>query len=158
MQQITGAPVDQEAADRLLVSCRGEAADCTVEEIVEIAWSKAFLCRSRKIDNPVGFLITQVPKHFQTEALEAFRQKKRSELEAATASAARDEVRRQEAERELAEQEETRQLRHAISERHRVEKGIDLKALLQDPQADETLRQWASRMLKVGQRFPPQYQ
>src|ERR1017187_3207589 len=89
LQQITGNPVDQEAADRLIRNCSIEAPDCTIEEIVEFAWSKAFLCRSGKIENPIGFLITQVPKHFQREALQAYRANKRKELEAAAASAAR---------------------------------------------------------------------
>src|ERR1017187_7918788 len=89
LQQITGNPVDQEAADRLIRNCSIEAPDCTIEEIVEFAWSKAFLCRSGKIENHIGFLITQVPKHFQREALRAYRENKRKELEAAAASAAR---------------------------------------------------------------------
>jgi hypothetical protein len=106
LQQITGNPVDREAAARLINNCRTEAADCTIEEIVEFAWSKAFLCRSGKIDNPIGFLITQVPKHFQGEALQAYRDKKRKELEAAAVASAREEQRRQQSERELAEIEE----------------------------------------------------
>jgi hypothetical protein len=157
LQQITGTPVDQEAADRLILNCRTAAPDCTIEEIIEFAWSKAFLCRSRKIENPIGFLITQVPKHFQGEALQAYRDNRRKELEAAAALATREEQRRQEAEREIAEVEERQRLRRQIAERHRLEQGIDLKGLVQDSEADDVLKQWAKRMLKLGHRYHPRY-
>src|ERR1017187_7486105 len=140
LQQITGNPVDQEAADRLIRNCSIEAPDCTIEEIVEFAWSKAFLCRSGKIENPIGFLITQVPKHFQREALRAYRENKRKELEAAAASAAREEERRQEAERDLVALEERQRFRSQIAERHRTEQGIDLKGLLKDSESDDVPR------------------
>jgi len=157
IQQITGSPVDQEAAERLIADCRAEAPDCTIEEIVEFAWSKAFLCRSGKIENPVGFLIAQLPKHFQGEALQAYRQSRRKELEAAAAAAARAEERRQEAEREMAEMEEKQRVRIEIAGRHRAEQGIDLKALLEDTDADDVLKDWADRMLKQGHRFQSQF-
>ena len=157
MQQITGSPVDQEAADRLIANCRAEAPDCTLEEIVEFAWSKAFLCRSGKIESPIGFLITQVPKHFQGEAFQAYRQNKRKELEAAAASATRAQERIQEAEREIADMEEKQRVRGEIAERHRSGQGIDLKAVLQDSEADEVLKEWAQRMLKLGQRYQESY-
>lgn len=157
LQQITGGPVDQEAADRLIKNCLAAAVDCTIEEIVEFAWSKAFLCRSGKIDNPIGFLITQVPKHFQGEALQAYRQKKRKELEAAAETAAREEEQRRETELELAAMEERQRIRAEIAEHHRKEQGIDLKALLQDSDADDALREWAKRMVKLGHRYQPRY-
>jgi hypothetical protein len=158
LQQITGNPVDQEAADRLIGNCSTEAPDCTIEEIVEFAWSKAFLCRSGKIENPIGFLITQVPKHFQGAALQAYRENKRKELETAAASAARDEQRRQEAERDIAKMEQRQRVRSQIAERHRIEQGIDLKGLLKDTEADDVLKEWATRMLKLGIRYQPRYE
>jgi len=158
LQQITGTPVDQEAADRLIKNCRFEAPDCSIEEIVEFAWSKAFLCRSGKIDNPIGFLITQVPKHFQGEAFQTYRTNKRKELEVAAAAAAREEQRRQEAEAEIAEMQQQRQLRSQIAERHRIEQGIDLKSLLKDAGADDALKDWAKRMLKLGFRYQASYE
>jgi hypothetical protein len=87
LEQITGSTVDPQAANQLILNCRAEATDCTLEEIMEFAWSKAFLCRSGKIANPIGFLTIQVPKHFQGEALLTYRDKKRQELEAAAALA-----------------------------------------------------------------------
>jgi hypothetical protein len=156
IQQITGTSVDQEAADRLIRSCRAEAADCTIEEILEFAWSKAFLCRSGKIANPVGFLITQIPKHFQGEAFQAYRETKRKELEAAAALAARAEEQRRESELALAEMEERQRVRSQIAERHRQDQGIDLKGILEDSEADETLKKWAKRMLKLGHRYQPE--
>jgi len=157
LQQITGSPIDQEAADRLIRNCRTEAADCTVEEIVEFTWSKAFLCRSGKLDNPIGFLITQVPKHFQGEAFKAYRENKRKEVEAAAVLAARDEERRRESERELAEIEHRHGVRTQIVERHRTEQGIDLKSVMQDSEADEALKEWAKRMMKLGHHYQPRY-
>jgi hypothetical protein len=157
LRQITGAPVDQEAADRLVSNCRVEAPDCTLDEIIELAWSRAFLCRSGKIDNPIGFLITQVPKFFQGEALASFRLNKRMELEAAAQASAREEDRRREAERETGEVEEAKRLRQEVAERHRSGQGIDLKAVLQDGGADDILKQWASRMIRLGYRYQPEY-
>jgi hypothetical protein len=157
LQQITGNPVDQEAADRLIKNCRTEATDCSVEEIVEFAWSKAFLCRSGKIENPIGFLITQIPKHFQGEALKTYREEKRKELEATAALAVREQERRLESEREMAEIEERQRVRCQIAERYRTEQGIDLKSLIQDLEADEALKEWAKRMLKLGHGYRPQY-
>jgi len=157
LHQITGGPVDQEAAERLIANCRAAAADCTIEEILEFAWSKAFLCRSGKIENPIGFLITQVPKHFQGEALKTYRDKKRKELEAAAELAAREEERRLIAARELAETEQRHQVRAGIAERYRREQGIDLKGLLEDTEADGVLKDWAQRMLQLGQRYPSHY-
>lgn len=157
LQQITATPVDQEAADRLIADCRAEAADCTIEEIVEFAWSKAFLCRSGRIENPIGFLITQVPKHFQKEALQAYRDNKRKELETAAVLAARESERLRESEREWAEVEERQRARTELAERHRTGEGIDLKLLLQDAEADDVLKEWAKRMLKLGHCFQPRY-
>ncbi len=158
LHQITGAPVDREAGERLIRDCRAEAPDCTVEEILELAWTKAFLCRSGKIENPMGFLITQLPKHFQSEALQAFRDRKRQELESAALIAAREEQRRREYEEEIAAMEERQRLRAQVAEKHRLEQGIDLKILLSDPAADEVLKEWARRMLKLGHRYHPGYE
>ncbi len=158
LHQITGAPVDREAGERLIRDCRAEAPDCTVEEILELAWSKAFLCRSGKIENPMGFLITQLPKHFQPEALHAFRDRKRQELESAALIAAREEQRRREYEEELAAMEERQRIRTQVAENHRLEQGIDLWTLLSDPAADEVLKEWARRMLKLGHRYHPGYE
>jgi len=141
----------------LIKDCRRRAADCTIEEIVEFVWSKAFLCRSGRIENPIGFLITQVPKHFQGDALQSYRERKRKELEAATASAAREEQLRDQSEREAAEIEERNRVRSQIAERHRMEQGIDLKSLLKDSEADEVLKEWAKRMLRLGDRYYPCY-
>jgi hypothetical protein len=157
LQQITGNPIDQEAVDRLIKNCRTEAADCTTEEIVEFVWSKAFLCRSGKIENPIGFLIKQVPKHFQGEALQSYRENKRKELEAAAEMAVREEQRHQESERELAAMEERQRVRIQIVDRHRIEQGIDLKRLLQDSEADDVLQAWAKRMLQLGDRYAARY-
>jgi len=99
-----------------------------------------------------------VPKHFQGEAFQTYRTNKRKELEVAAAAAAREEQRRQEAEAEIAEMQQQRQLRSQIAERHRIEQGIDLKSLLKDAGADDALKDWAKRMLKLGFRYQASYE
>lgn len=157
LQQILGGSIDQQAADRLLHGCRSQAPDCTIPEILEFAWSKAFLCRSGRITNPIGFLITQVPKHFEGEAFRTYRQAKRKQLEAAAVAAAQEEERRLEHEREIAEFQERYEQRVAITEKFRTGQGIDLKELERSPEADEAVKDWARRMLKLGHRFQPKY-
>lgn len=157
LQQITGIAVDQEAAEQLIRKCRAEAADCTTEEIVEFAWSKSFMCRSGKIANPVGFLITQLPKHFQPESIAAYRARKAKELEAAETAAAQDAVRQEAADRQVAELERAERSRTAVAERYRTPKGIDVKAVLEDGDTDEGLRQWAERLLKLGRKYASRY-
>ncbi|MGH9632248.1 MAG: hypothetical protein ACRD7E_28425, partial [Bryobacteraceae bacterium] len=64
---------------------------------------------------------------------------------------------RRESEREIAEIEQRQRVRSQIAERHRTEQGIDLKSVVQDPEADEVLKEWARRMLKLGARYQPRY-
>jgi predicted transcriptional regulator len=55
--------VDDGAAAQLLADCRARAADCTLEEIAYFAGLKLQFVRN--LQNPVGFVLTAVPKHFE---------------------------------------------------------------------------------------------
>lgn len=158
MQQITSLPIDQEAAVRLLQNCRAEASDCTIEEIVEILWSKAFLCRSGKITNPIGFLITQVPKNFQGDAFRTYRENRRLEVETAAESERHHQIEQQRLDRELAEEEARYQERLSFVERFRTERGIDLRALERSPEVPAQVQEWARRVLRSGVVYIRKYQ
>ena len=66
-------PVDDEAAAVLWHQCKKRSADCTVEEVLYFARAKATLFRSGKIQNPIGFLLTAVPKCFEGASFLEFR-------------------------------------------------------------------------------------
>lgn len=59
-------PLDDDATRQLLALCRRRAPDCTVEEI---AYFVGYKMRSvNGIHNPVGFILTAVPRHFENNA------------------------------------------------------------------------------------------
>src|SRR5690606_32306194 len=60
---------DQQAAQDLVEACRQQAPDCTPAEIAFAIRQKAPLARS----NPIGFLLTAVPKCFAGAGLEQLR-------------------------------------------------------------------------------------
>lgn len=65
LEQYVG-PVDDDATRQLLAQCRRRAPDCTVEEI---AYFVGYKMRSvNSIHNPVGFILTAVPRHFENNA------------------------------------------------------------------------------------------
>ncbi len=71
----------------LIKNCRQQAADCTEEEIIHFIKEKALLVQARhsRIYNPIGFLLTAVPKCLAGEAFRLYReeQTRRRESEAA---------------------------------------------------------------------------
>lgn len=73
--------VDNQAVTILWTECRARAADCTVEEILHFAQKKALLFGTGKINNPVGFLLSVVPKCFEGEAFVGFRAEMRKQQE-----------------------------------------------------------------------------
>ena len=58
------APMDEDAARKLLETCRSRAGDqpITADDIVSVIRSKS--AAARKADNPIGLLLTAVPKSF----------------------------------------------------------------------------------------------
>jgi len=79
--------VDDESLTRLVKTCKQNAPDCTTEEIIYFIHEKATLVRGKesRIYNPMGFLLTAVPRCFSGEAFQLYResQKKQREIEAA---------------------------------------------------------------------------
>jgi hypothetical protein len=69
--------IDDDAISLIVRRCREKAPDATDEEIAELA---AFQChrvaRIRKVGNPVGLLIDQVPRCFEGERFARYRRKK----------------------------------------------------------------------------------
>jgi hypothetical protein len=71
--------VDDDALSKLLTECRRRAGDCTVEEIAYFVEHK--LRWVRNIQNPVGFILTAVPRHFENGGHLAVRELLRKEAE-----------------------------------------------------------------------------
>ena len=71
---------DDDVAQFLFNSCRQQAPDCTVEEIIHFIEEKGTLMERKRerVYNPVGFLVAAVPKCFSTETLSAYRRQKLS--------------------------------------------------------------------------------
>lgn len=65
LEHIVRNNVDFNATQRIWTACIERAPDCTLDEIIEQAWSKAALCRSGRIANPIGFLIEAIPRMFE---------------------------------------------------------------------------------------------
>ena len=55
---------DDDAAERLITECRSHAPNCTVVQIAEAIEVKGPLCKGRNVTNPVGLLLSSVPKIF----------------------------------------------------------------------------------------------
>jgi hypothetical protein len=69
---------DDEAAQRIVAECRKRAPDATDEEITFQVRSQAKrLARNHRVNNPVGMLIAQVPKHFEGESFRQLREHSR---------------------------------------------------------------------------------
>jgi predicted transcriptional regulator len=66
---------DDDVADQLVAACRSYAPDCTEGEIIHFVHEKGELVRKRdgRIQNPLGFLLTAVPKCFSSSVLDEYR-------------------------------------------------------------------------------------
>jgi hypothetical protein len=65
--------IDEEAVFLLWSECKSRVPDCTPAEVLHFANLKSAILRTGKIQNPVGFLITAVPKCFEGETFQHFR-------------------------------------------------------------------------------------
>jgi predicted transcriptional regulator len=72
------APVDDDVLEQLIRHCREQAPDCTGEEILHFVREKSELIQKKKgsVYNPLGFLLTAVPRCFTEESLRAYRAEK----------------------------------------------------------------------------------
>jgi hypothetical protein len=116
---------DDDVAHNLLARCRAVAPDCAPAEIIHFLHEKGNLIRqdrTRRITNPVGFLLTAVPKCLTGETFERYRNQERIRLE-------------QERLRQERQQAEIDQWRR------------EQEAILNDPNASEEDKQFARQVL-----------
>lgn len=73
--------VDTEAATLLWNECRLRIPDCRPDEVLYFAQGKASVCAGGRIKNPVGFLLTTVPKCFEGPAFANFRREEERKVE-----------------------------------------------------------------------------
>ncbi|MDQ2840747.1 MAG: hypothetical protein M3Y72_06855 [Acidobacteriota bacterium] len=74
MQEELG-PIDDAAARRILESCYQQAPDATDEELEHFVRLQAARVRnSKRVENPIGLLIAQIPKCFEGESFRYFRE------------------------------------------------------------------------------------
>ena len=112
---------DDDAVNALVESCRRERADATAEEIAHFIREKGKLI-TRKIANPVGFLLTAVPKCFASDSFREYREQRMRERRQQAAREAEDpqaaERLRREGEADLADpnisEEEKRLIRRCL--------------------------------------------
>jgi hypothetical protein len=75
--------VDDDALRRMIRGCRARIPDATDEEIAEFAKEAAKRIRCmRNLVNPIGLLITQVPKYFEGQSFRLYREEKHKVQEA----------------------------------------------------------------------------
>jgi hypothetical protein len=74
--RLYAATVDDVAVQKLFHSCQSRAADCTTEEILHFIHQKA--ATMQNIKNPLGFLLTAVPRCFEGESFRQFRKQRKS--------------------------------------------------------------------------------
>jgi hypothetical protein len=116
---------DDDAARQLIQACQSRVLDCTSQEIIHFIEQKAALLRTGRIANPIGFLLASVPKCFEGEAFQLYREQVRKRLA--------DEAARRE--REEAEIEQWRR---------------EQQAILNDPDASEQDKCFARQMLGLS--------
>ena len=93
LRESTGT-TDDDAARRIYTKCREKSPDATEEEVSYFVKIQAKrICNMRGIDNPLGLLITQVPKCFEGESFRQFREAEKTRRE--SESQRRQEWRRQ---------------------------------------------------------------
>jgi len=73
LQQISPS-CDNEAVQLLWAECLTRARDCTAEEVLYFVNAKASIINTGRIQNPIGFLLAAVPKCFEGETFQHFRQ------------------------------------------------------------------------------------
>ena len=75
-------PVDDDVAQQLVAACRSYAPDCTLDEVVHFVHEKGKYIQRRdtRVHNPLGFLLTAVPKCFSGQSLADLRAQRSREL------------------------------------------------------------------------------
>lgn len=118
-----GTP-DDDIAQKLLHACKREAPDCTEVEIVHFVHQKAALIRNGRISNPLGFLLTAVPKCFTGQAFVLYREQEQKRQD-------QDKIRREQEEAEIREWK------------------CEQELVLSDPNASDQDKQFAKQILGI---------
>ena len=139
---------DDDARRQLVANCCRVAQDATIDEIVHFTRlkQKQLLRGHKGVDNPVGLLLTAVPKCFEPDSLNRYR----SEIQSTPSS---DTGRQEDLIREAAQAEARYTLWTQISEAHKDEHGYDMQAIADDPQLDDKGREQAKRLIERLGRF-----
>jgi predicted transcriptional regulator len=68
-------PIDDDVVQQLITRCRELAPDCTEDEVIHFIREKSVLIQKKKgtVYNPIGFLMTAVPRCFAPDTLRAYR-------------------------------------------------------------------------------------
>jgi hypothetical protein len=90
------ATADDDAARKLIAACRAEAPDCEESEILHFVHQKALLLRSGRINSPLGFLLSSVPKCFQGDAFQLYRNRREETRRRATVQSHEETLQEQE--------------------------------------------------------------
>ena len=93
-------PVDDDVLTRLIGNCRLATPDSTEDEIIHFIEEKGALVRAGRIHNPIGFLLTAVPKCFSGETFRFYREEQARHREREAAAAARAQLEAEEWKRE----------------------------------------------------------
>ena len=105
---------DEDAIPILWNDCRSRAPDCTVDMILQQVSHQLGMKSWNRIQNPVGFLLTSVPKSLQAVA-SASKKREQARAEDDLASAKRDAEKRLQHEKELAAWEEAEKAFESLS-------------------------------------------
>lgn len=88
---------DDSAAKRILQSCYQQAPDATDEELeFHVRQQACRVRKSKRVENPLGLLIAQIPKCFEGESFRQFRDVRRQQEEQGREARLAEEARRQE--------------------------------------------------------------
>lgn len=119
---------DDDVARQLLTRCRTAAPDCSTEDIVHFVHQKGALLRqdrSGRIANPLGFLLTAVPKCFSGETFDRYRE-------------------------QLRQSREFQRLEHEQQSRELEQWRREHQAVLEDPAASEEDKRFARQVLGMA--------
>jgi predicted transcriptional regulator len=113
-------PVDDDALHMLISRCREQAPDCTAEEIIHFIREKSALIQKKKgaVYNPLGFLVTAVPRCFAPDTIRAYREQISRQREGEAQSELREQAAmerwRREQEASLSDPKVSEQEKHLI--------------------------------------------
>ncbi len=93
-------PVDDDVLTRLIANSRLATPDSTEDEIIHFIEEKGAIVRAGRIHNPIGFLLTAVPKCFSGETFRFYREEQARHREREAAAAARAQLEAEEWKRE----------------------------------------------------------